>query len=149
MPTAADSRDERMELERVLASGVFARAPILAQLLTYVCDKYFEGAVGDIKEYNIAVEALGRAPDFNQKKDSIVRVEAHRLRKRLQAYYRNEGATHAIRIEIPPGHYAPHFVHCTPVPPASPEASAVALPARPASNLIDTGADGTTDSRSL
>jgi hypothetical protein len=105
-----DFRREQEELNTILASGIFDRAPNLAQLLTYVCARYFEGAGDQIKEYNIAVEALGRPPDFDQKRYSIVRVEAHRLRKRLREYYEADGADHAIRIEIPPGQYAPKFV---------------------------------------
>ncbi|MGA2599353.1 MAG: malectin domain-containing carbohydrate-binding protein [Bryobacteraceae bacterium] len=105
---------ERSELDSILASGILDRAPSLAQLLTYVCTKYFEGSAEQIKEYNIAVEALGRPPDFDQKKDSIVRVEAHKLRKRLREYYELQGAGHVVRIEIPPGQYAPRFVSRTP-----------------------------------
>src|SRR6185437_13798471 len=101
--------EERQELEAVLASGIFSRAPSLAQLLSYICQKYFEGATDQIKEYNIAVEALGRPPEFDQKRDSIVRVEAHRLRKRLKEYYGGAGSSHAIRIEIPSGQYVPRF----------------------------------------
>jgi Malectin domain len=101
---------EKQELEAVLSSGIFDRAPNLEQLLTYVCVKYFEGAASQIKEYSIAVDALGRPAEFDQKRDSIVRVEAHRLRKRLRDYYEGEGALHAVRIEIPPGQYAPRFV---------------------------------------
>ena len=118
MPTSADFAQERHELERVLASGIFSRAPNLAQLLTYVCSKYFEGTAEQIKEYNIAVDALGRSPEFDQKRDSIVRVEAHRLRKRLREYYDSDGADHPVRIEIPPGQYAPQFL-----PQAAPVAS--------------------------
>jgi hypothetical protein len=105
---AADQ--EKSELDAVLSSGILDRAPTLAQFLTFICSKYFEGASEQIKEYNIAVQALGRSPDFDQKKDSIVRVEAHKLRKRLHEYYEAEGADHEIRIEIPPGQYAPRFV---------------------------------------
>ena len=79
-------------------------------MLTYVCAKYFEGAAEQIKEYNIAVDALGRPAQFDQKRDSIVRVEAHRLRKRLREYYEADGADHVIRIDIPPGQYAPRFL---------------------------------------
>ena len=123
MPTSADFAQERHELERVLGSGIFNRAPNLAHLLTYVCSKYFEGAAEQIKEYNIAVDALGRPPDFDQKRDSIVRVEAHRLRKRLREYYDSDGADHPVRIEIPPGQYAPLFLaQGTPAPSLSPEA---------------------------
>ena len=110
MHTAADTAQEKQELEVVLASGIFHRAPNLAQLLTYVCTKHFEGSADQIKEYNIAVDALGRPADFDQKRDSIVRVEAHRLRKRLREYYETDGANHALRIDIPPGQYAPRFV---------------------------------------
>ncbi len=99
-----------MSWTAILASGILNRAPNLAHLLTYVCAKYFEGAAEQIKEYNIAVEALGRPADFDQKRDSIVRVEAHRLRKRLREYYEADGADHAIRIDIPPGQYAPRFL---------------------------------------
>lgn len=114
MPLLTGFERERRELEAVIASGIFNRAPNLANLLTYVCNKYFDGAAGEIKEYNIAVEALGRPPEFDQKRDSIVRVEAHRLRKRLRAYYDSEGAGHEIQIEIPPGQYTPRFVSMSP-----------------------------------
>ncbi len=109
-PTPVDYERERHELDALLASGIFNRAPNLAQLLNYICSKYFEGATDQIKEYNVAIEALGRGPDFDQKRDSIVRVEAHRLRKRLREYYESDGASHAVKIIIPPGQYAPKFI---------------------------------------
>ena len=116
MPTIAVVDQEKAELDSVLSSGILERAPTLAHLLVYVCSKYFDGAGEQVKEYNIAVEALGRPPDFDQKRDSIVRVEAHKLRKRLREYYQTEGADHPIRIEIPPGQYAPKFIFQHPPP---------------------------------
>ncbi len=110
MPTATDFAREKLEVDAVLASGIFSRAPNLENLLRYICSKYFDGAAEEIKEYNIAIEALGRPPEFDQKRDSIVRVEAHRLRKRLKDYYEGPGAGHAIHIEIPSGQYTPRFV---------------------------------------
>jgi len=100
----------KAELDAILSSGLFAHAPSLAQFLSYICSKYLDGEASQIKEYNIAVEALGRTPDFDQKRDSIVRVEAHRLRKRLRQYYEEEGASHSIQIVIPAGQYVPQFV---------------------------------------
>jgi hypothetical protein len=78
--------------------------------LDYVCTKYFAGRTDQIKEYNVAVEALGRPASFDPRKDSIVRVEAFRLRKRLKQYYEQEGSGHALRIAIPPGQYVPQFL---------------------------------------
>jgi hypothetical protein len=110
MRSAAEFAQERTELQSVLDSGLFDRAPSLAQLLTYICSRYFDGEGEQIKEYNIAVEALGRPPDFDPKRDSIVRVEAYRLRKRLRDYYASEGIQHAVHIVVPPGHYTPKFL---------------------------------------
>jgi hypothetical protein len=121
MHSAAECAQERHELEVILASGIFHRAPNLAQLLTYVCSMHFEGCAEQIKEYSIAVDALKRPPDFDQKRDSIVRVEAHRLRKRLREYYDAEGADHALQIDIPAGQYAPRFIARGTLPPPSSE----------------------------
>ncbi|WP_321476374.1 hypothetical protein [uncultured Paludibaculum sp.] len=110
MDTQIHTSAQQAELEAVIASGIFARAPSLAQFLSYICKKHFSGESHLIKETNIAIEALGRTEGFDPKKDSIVRVEAHRLRKRLRQYYEGEGSTHELRIEVPLGGYAPAFI---------------------------------------
>jgi hypothetical protein len=110
LPAVPDRDRCKAELAAVIASGIFAKAPSLALLLEYVCAKYFEGQANQIKEYNIAVEALGRPPSFEPRQDSIVRVEAFRLRKRLKQYYENEGADRHLRIVIPSGQYVPQFL---------------------------------------
>jgi hypothetical protein len=123
MLAAAKWEREKRELDALLSSGIFDRAPSLASLLTYICRKYFEGDTDAIKEYNLAVEALGRPPDFDQKRDSIVRVEVHRLRKRLQEHYAREGAGRDLRLVIPTGQYAPKFIEREPqVTPGAPPA---------------------------
>jgi Malectin domain len=101
--------DEKAELEAILASSLFARTPSLANLLSFLCQKYFQGEADQLKEYTIGVEAFGRAPDFDKKEDSIVRVEIRRLREKLRQYYETEGADHPIRLTIPVGHYVPAF----------------------------------------
>ena len=101
---------ERAELDTVLASGILGRSNYVVKLLTFVCEKYFCDQGADVKEYSIAVQALGRSPDFDPQADTIVRVTAHSLRKRLEEYYRTEGAEHEIHICIPPGRYLPNFV---------------------------------------
>jgi hypothetical protein len=110
MSALVDLDRSKAELEAVIASGIFAKAPSLALLLEYVCARYFEGQANQIKEYNIAVEALGRPASFDPRQDSIVRVEAFRLRKRLKLYYEHEGADRPLSIVIPPGQYVPQFL---------------------------------------
>lgn len=110
MDTTTPSQGERAEMELVLQSGIFLKAPRLANFFRYVCERHLEGNADQIKEYSIAFEALGRPAEFDPKKDSIVRVEAHRLRKRLEEYYSGPGAAHAIQITIPNGQYRPCFL---------------------------------------
>jgi hypothetical protein len=80
------------------------------------------GRTEAIKEYNIAVEGLGRGADFDQKRDSIVRVEAHRLRRRLADYYRTVGAQDPVEILLPAGSYVPVFQTRRPAAEVPPEA---------------------------
>jgi hypothetical protein len=110
-PAISKLEAERAEVDDVLSSDVFGRTNNPARLLTFVCEKYFEGAVHQIKEYSIAVHALGRPESFDPQVDTIVRVTAHALRKRLEDYYRTAGAEHAVQICLPPGHYVPKFIH--------------------------------------
>ena len=108
---SAGSLEERRELEWVLAQPEFARSASLIRFLTFICDRYFEGETGEIREYSIAVEALGRKPaSFDSHVDPIVRVTARALRKKLHEIYQNEGKDRTLRIFLPVGHYVPEFV---------------------------------------
>jgi hypothetical protein len=104
-----ETASQRAELESVLSSKEFVRAPRLAHLLSYLCQKLFAGESNQIKEYSIALEVFNRGASFDQDSDSIVRVEANRLRKRLAEYYAGDGATHTLQITIPVGQYVPRF----------------------------------------
>ncbi|MGA3034502.1 MAG: malectin domain-containing carbohydrate-binding protein [Terracidiphilus sp.] len=104
-----DRTAELAEYEAVLGSPYFAGQTNSSRFLKYVCDKFFAGAQ-HISEVEIAVEALGRRANFDPQQDSIVRVEAHRVRKRLHDYYENEGAAHPIRLILPQGNYLPQFL---------------------------------------
>ena len=102
---------ERAEVDLLLNSRTFTRTNNLGRFLSFICEKHFEGASSEIKEYSIAVQALGRPSDFDPQLDTVVRVTAHNLRKRLELYYASEGADHLVQICLPPGHYIPQFIH--------------------------------------
>jgi len=121
----------RVEVASVLASTLFSRAPTLSRILKYVCDQHFLGRAGDIKEYSIAVEALGRSADFDPADDSIVRVEAARLRRHLRKYYETDGASHSVQIRIADVGYAPQFLSTGPAK-SLPAAGAEAPEGQPA-----------------
>lgn len=119
---------ERAELETVLHSHLFLRSPQLAHLLTYLCEKKFAGESDHIKEYSIALDVFARGESFDQDTDSIVRVQANRLRKRLAEYYAADGAHNPLHITIPIGQYVPVFERAVPV------SAAIAASASPASS---------------
>src|SRR5215467_13902008 len=106
--------EERAELQAVLRSPLFSRSPTLTHLLTYLCEKTFAGETDQIKEYSVALDVFDRQDSFDQDTDSIVRVQANRLRKRLGEYYAGEGAAHALHISIPVGQYVPQFLRVPP-----------------------------------
>ncbi|WP_433969093.1 malectin domain-containing carbohydrate-binding protein [Tunturiibacter gelidiferens] len=101
---------ERAELDWLLTSGVLGRSANIARVLKYVCEERFAGRADQIKEYNIAVEALGRRPSFDPQTDTIVRVTVHSLRKRLNDIYQTTGVSRPFRVVMPPGRYVPTFV---------------------------------------
>ncbi len=100
----------RAELAAVLASEYFRRSPKLSRLLRYLCDKKLNGLAGEITEYSIAVDVLGRDTKFDPQQSAAVRVDTLHLRKRLKEYYADAGGDHEVRIVIPSGQYAPNFV---------------------------------------
>lgn len=96
-------------LEKVLSSRAFRRAGRLRCFLEYVVRRSLAGDEARLKEASIGIDVFDRGGDFDPRIDTIVRVEAIKLRERLLAYYRTEGATDPIAISIPKGAYRPVF----------------------------------------
>ena len=101
-------------LQRIAASRTFARAERATRLLRYVVETAVAGRAGEIKEYTLALEVFERA-GYDPKIDSLVRVEAGKLRGLLAKYYEGEGRDDPVRIEIPTGGYAPVFHEARPM----------------------------------
>src|SRR5579859_4585889 len=93
----------------------FRRAPKLRCFLELICDFHFQDRTGEISEYVIAHRAFGKGEGFDPSQDSLVRVQARELRRRLHEYYQGEGKTSRWIIQIPVGHYAPVFTEAAAV----------------------------------
>jgi hypothetical protein len=134
MPTPAQVQSE---LQAVLASETLKRAPALSSFLQFICEETLQGRSDHLKEYTIAVEALGRPDDFQPIENPIVRVQASRLRECLKDYYNSEGKGHPVQIRLPKGHYVPEFrLASIRVETAVPVQTAVELEKRPAPSMI-------------
>jgi TolB-like protein len=93
----------------MLVSQPFAAAPRLRTFLRYVVDRALAGEEGQLKEYTIGVDVFERDAQYDPRIDSIVRVEAGRLRAKIDEYYGGDGAGDRVIVRIPRGSYVPLF----------------------------------------
>jgi TolB-like protein len=105
-PTAAEIREQ---LDRIAASRVFANADRMTTFLRFVVERALSGEGDQLKEYVVGVAVFGRNEEYDPRLDSIVRVEARRLRTKLDEYYAADGRDDAVIIRIPRGSYVPSF----------------------------------------
>ena len=96
-------------LERVLGSATFRGAERSSRLLRFIVEEALQGRADRLKDYTLGSEALGRGEQFDPRTDPIARVEASRLRSRLDVYYATDGLSDTVRISLPKGGYAPVF----------------------------------------
>ena len=99
----------RDQLERVLLADGFKRSPRMAGFLRFVVSETLAGNADRLKEYAIAIDVFGRDTSFDPNTSAVVRVEASRLRHRLQEYFLGPGCDDPIEIALPPGSYVPRF----------------------------------------
>ena len=105
-----NAQEIRRHLGEILHSPAFHGSKRCQQFLAFVCEKSLAGETLSLKERTIAVEVFGRSPQSDLSDDTIVRVGAREVRKRLQQYYLSpSGAAAEMRIDLPTGAYAPEF----------------------------------------
>ena len=96
------------QLERMLTSSDFHATPQQVALLKFVVNQTLAGKASEINGYTVATQAFGRS-DYDQSSDSIVSIQAGKLRHALTRYYEIAGKSDPIRIDIPKGTYVPVF----------------------------------------
>ncbi len=104
-----DRQEIEMQLSRLLDNGEFRKSKAASQFLKYVVVEALDGRAERLKSYTIATMALGRSTDFDPQINSVVRVQAKRLRALLHTYYLGPGRHDPVRIELPVGRYQPVF----------------------------------------
>jgi TolB-like protein len=97
-------------VEKICESPEFQSKPVLCRFLTYIVSETLYGRGNDIKAFSIGVDVFNRDEDFDPGQDTLVRINAIRLRRNLDLYYGKTGKNDEIRIEIPKGGYVPKFV---------------------------------------
>ena len=104
-----DAEPRLVEIDRLVNSHTLHGSESLCKLLRYLADHAIRHPGVALKEYQIATEVFGRQSDFDPQLDSLVRVQAGRLRSKIAEYYSSEGAHDPILVELPKGTYALAF----------------------------------------
>jgi serine/threonine-protein kinase len=98
------------ELERICESQAFRHSLRHQQFLRHLVGCKTAGRLAALREMSLGIEFFGRpASTYDPKLDAVVRVEAGRLRQRLDRYYHNEGIDAPFEISLDKGSYAPLF----------------------------------------
>jgi len=111
-----DHDDVTGELRLILASPFFHASKRSQQFLKYVVQYRLDGNVESLKERTIGAELYHRPAGYATGDDSIVRVQAGEVRRRLERYYQEPPAGSHVRIELPLGSYVPEFRWNSPPP---------------------------------
>lgn len=119
-----DAEAVRAQLERILVSPGFANAGRLSRFLRFVVERTLDGEGDQLKEYRLGTEVFDRPSDYDPRLDSIVRVEARRLRSKLAEYYEGPGRADPVAIRVDKGSYTAAFE-------TTPESTAAAPPPPP------------------
>src|SRR6188472_4451896 len=92
------SRDaEKLELER--ATELLGRSTRPGRLLEFLGAKYFAQQEAQLTEFDIAREVFGRSlQNFDPDADAVVRVETHRLRKKLRDIYEKDSRPQTAKV---------------------------------------------------
>ena len=123
----------RTQLDKVLASENFIKSVRLSRFLRLTVERTLAGHKDSLKEFTLGREVFDRRSDYDPPADSIVRVEARRLRRKLKEYYELAGRHDPVSIIFEPGSYVPAFRwRHTPDPPGEPDAA----PQRPDPNTV-------------
>ena len=97
------------QVEKICESPEFQSKPVLCRFLSYIVSEKLAGRGDNIKAFTIGVDVFDKDEDFDPGQDTLVRINAIRLRRSLDMYYSKTGKMDQLRIEIPKGGYVPEF----------------------------------------
>jgi hypothetical protein len=101
--------EARAQAARIFQSKTFRSSDVLRHLLSYLIDASIAGTSDDLKEYTVAVDALGKPSSYDPRQESAVRMQVGRLRQKLTEYYRTEGIDDPVVVDLPKGGFTVVF----------------------------------------
>lgn len=99
----------QQQLDKIINSDEFRGTSRSKRFLSYLVEQSLNGNSAKLKGYSLGIDVFDKDIDFDPKIDPIVRVQAGKLRQRLDLYYSKSGKEDETRILIPKGTYSPVF----------------------------------------
>jgi hypothetical protein len=127
----------RAQLVDILASDSFSGSKRCHDFLEFVVEHALAGDFQNLTERFLGVELFGRAVDYETATDSIVRVRANDVRRRLGQYYAALPSSPQVRINLIAGGYIPEFHWITVAPSLSLADSTSAPPTHPSLRRLE------------
>lgn len=110
-----DAAARRALLERIASSAAFQKSQRARELLEYLGRRALDCPEQPVREQDIGVAVFGRTPGYDTSQDTLVRVQASQLRKKLAQYFEEEGKSEPLRVRLPKGSYMLQFFESEPV----------------------------------
>ena len=101
----------REHLNEIIGGKSFKGSHRSERFLRYIVEHAIAGQFEMLKERVIGSELFGRSPSYDTGEDSIVRVTASDVRKRLIQHYDRYDSTSEFRISLPLGSYIPEIIY--------------------------------------
>jgi hypothetical protein len=107
----------RDELNSILKSHYFSGSKRCQDFLEFIVQHALDGNFDYLTERFLGAELFGRPINYETGTDSIVRVRANDVRRRLSQYYSASHSRGQVTIDLLSGTYVPEFHWSVPSPP--------------------------------
>jgi hypothetical protein len=97
--------DAQEQVQRLVQSDLFRFSASQRRLLEYLAEKSLRGEADQLKEYTIAIDALGKPESYDPRHDSAVRLQSGKLRQKIREYYFAAGSADPVLVDFPKGHF--------------------------------------------
>ena len=104
------------QLEQMLESPLFRNSKRYPNLLRFLVEQTLAGNESLLRERLLGVTVFHRPPDYDTNKDTVVRLTASEVRKRIAQYYHQPEHAGQLQIDLRPGSYVPVFRPAEPAP---------------------------------
>src|ERR1700733_8377453 len=99
----------QMQVQRIIQSKAFRTSEVHRNLLHYLAEKSLSGTADSLKEYTVGLDVFAKPASYDPRQASVLRMHAARLRQKRAEYYRTEGVSDPVIVDLPKGGFRVTF----------------------------------------